>query len=270
MLQRAREKSRTRNSRTRDEAPYKKKKGEVLLLERNERAPNSPQNTQVDTRVLKRKREEQVEVEVKRSITGGEGSILLDEILPTVPDTLSVESFTYHKVLGQGHFGKVLFVSEKVSGHHLAIQIVKKRWLCFLSGYTRLNLPVASSSSILEALNTDLKPSNIFIDSHVRIGDFGLVDMNVYEGQKVSGYAGTRRYMAPEVSNTSSYVTVVTRFPIINPEHQTAVQDDVIPVVATLNARQPRGPPITPEEQRQFKDFRNVSSRWTDPAENNI
>ncbi|XP_077155974.1 uncharacterized protein LOC143818607 [Ranitomeya variabilis] len=146
---RSRETSSTRDSRIRHDAPYKKRR----CIDAGEgQALNSPQKTQVDTRVLKRKREEQVEV--KQSVTGGEGtsqicsnvakrpkqvtsicpvagegSIQSDDILPTVPDNLSVESFNYHKVLGQGHFGKVLLASEKVTGHHLAIKILKKRRL---------------------------------------------------------------------------------------------------------------------------------------------
>ncbi|XP_077155976.1 RAC family serine/threonine-protein kinase homolog isoform X2 [Ranitomeya variabilis] len=50
----------------------------------------------------------------------------------------------------------------------------------------------------------------------------------------------------------------------------TPVQDDVIPVVAMLKARQPRGPPITPEEQREFMDFSGISSRWKDLQPKNL
>ncbi|XP_073422729.1 protein kinase C, eye isozyme-like [Dendrobates tinctorius] len=50
----------------------------------------------------------------------------------------------------------------------------------------------------------------------------------------------------------------------------TPEQDDIIPVVAMLNARNPRGPPITPEDQQHFIDFSSVGSRWKDLQPENL
>ncbi|CAJ0943961.1 unnamed protein product [Ranitomeya imitator] len=331
--------------------------------------PNNLQKTPVDTGVLKRKREED-HVEGKRSDTGGEGirpcnneakrpkpdtnfcpvagddSLQSDDILPTVPDSLSVESFTYHKVL---------LASEKVSGHQLAIKILQKRRLLKERRTTEANkekllLQIAEQSPFLCAsyatfqtsdylfyvmdymaggdlhhliknkapfdieTTRDLKPLNIFIDSgsHVRIGDFGLAKINLLEDQKVSGYAGTRRYMAPEVFRREKFDRAVDWFSLgiilyqmssgnypfyngkdrmnlkmsilwdepiypqdLNPKikdmiNNTLVQDDVIPFVTMLNTRKPRGPPITPEEQRHFIDFSNVSCRGTNLQPKNL
>ncbi|CAJ0967091.1 unnamed protein product [Ranitomeya imitator] len=436
-FRRGRDKSWTRDSRTRDEPPYKRRR---RLDAGEDQDTNSPQKTQVDTRVLKRKREEeQVEggggegtsqssmMVAKRSKpdtnscpVAGEGSVQSDDIPPTIPDTLSEESFTYHKVLGQGHFGKVLLASEKVSGHRLAIKILKKRQLLKERRTTaaineKLVLQIAERSPFLCAsfatfqtsdylfyvmdymvggdlhqlikikapfdmettrlytaeltcglqflhsrgiIHRDLKPLNVFIDgdSHAKIGDFGLSKIDVYEDQKVSGYAGTPKYMAPEVFRLEKYDGAVDwfslgvivcemssgKYPFYNgndrmrlkmsilyedpiyprdlntdikdlinnlllksaekrrlfvkeqlrthlmfqttdwgaiesgklppPSHMepTPVQEEVIPVVAMLNARKPRGPPITPEEQQHFIDFSSVGSRWKDLQPDNL
>ncbi|KAM4017257.1 protein kinase C delta type-like isoform 1-T1 [Anomaloglossus baeobatrachus] len=155
-LRRGRDKSRTRESRTRDEAPYRKRRcvdaGEGQAL-------NSPPEMQVGPRVFKRKREH---LEGKRSSTEGEGTsrtcmTAAKRTKPdtnfyqlegesssrsaapssSVPDPPSVESFIYHKVLGKGRFGKVLLASEKVTGHRLAVKITKKRQL-IKEGRTRV------------------------------------------------------------------------------------------------------------------------------------
>ncbi|XP_077137758.1 protein kinase C-like 1B [Ranitomeya variabilis] len=296
-LRRGRDKSWTRDSRTRDEPPYKKRRG---LDAEEDQDINSPQKTQVDPRVLKRKREEEQvkgdggegtsqcsmmvakrpKPDTNSCPVAGEGSIQSDDIPPTIPDTLSEESFTYHKVLGQGHFGKVLLASENVSGHRLAIKILKKRRLLKERRMTaaineKIVLQIAERSPFLCASfatfqtsdylfyvmdymvggdlhqlikskapfdiettrlytaeltcglqflhsrgikHRDLKPLNIFIDgdSHTKIGDFGLSNIDVYEDEKVSGYAGTPKYMAPEVRNTSSYHIVITVLSIVN------------------------------------------------------
>ncbi|XP_066438438.1 protein kinase C delta type-like [Eleutherodactylus coqui] len=60
----------------------------------------------------------------------------------------------------------------------------------------------------------DLKPSNIFLDAagHTKIGDFGISKMNVFADNKISGYAGTLKYVAPEVILGKQYDRAVDYF----------------------------------------------------------
>ncbi|XP_018428499.1 PREDICTED: protein kinase C delta type-like [Nanorana parkeri] len=52
---------------------------------------------------------------------------------PSSSDNLSLESFNFHRVLGQGGFGKVVLATHRVSDQKVAVKIVKKRPL--LPGY---------------------------------------------------------------------------------------------------------------------------------------
>ena len=51
----------------------------------------------------------------------------------------------------------------------------------------------------------DIKPQNIFIDSHgiIKIGDFGVTklkkDFEMWLGKQTEGHVGTLSYMAPEL-----------------------------------------------------------------------
>lgn len=56
-------------------------------------------------------------------------------------------------------------------------------------------------------LHRDLKPGNIFLDSHsnVKIGDFGLARVMNGESQFAYTHVGTPYYMSPEQINDSKY-----------------------------------------------------------------
>lgn len=56
------------------------------------------------------------------------------------------------------------------------------------------------------SLNRDLKPKNILLDNagHIRIANFSVAVTGVIGFRMVSGFAGTPRFMAPEVCNVLS------------------------------------------------------------------
>ncbi|XP_041418340.1 protein kinase C delta type [Xenopus laevis] len=60
-------------------------------------------------------------------------------------------------------------------------------------------------------IHRDLKPENILIDSAglIRIADFGLAVEGVFGDETTAGYAGTKGYMAPEISNGGKYDSTV-------------------------------------------------------------
>jgi serine/threonine protein kinase len=53
----------------------------------------------------------------------------------------------------------------------------------------------------------DIKPENILINDkdEIKIIDFGLSKVVRTKGDSLSGFAGTKRYMAPEVLNREPY-----------------------------------------------------------------
>jgi len=56
------------------------------------------------------------------------------------------------------------------------------------------------SNGSAKILHRDLKPGNIFLDSHsnVKIGDFGLARVMNQESQFAYTHVGTPYYMSPE------------------------------------------------------------------------
>lgn len=55
-------------------------------------------------------------------------------------------------------------------------------------------------------IHRDLKPENIFIDSNMKIGDFGMVKILSHDEHSCSHtFIGTLSYMAPELFTNSSY-----------------------------------------------------------------
>ncbi|XP_040289877.1 protein kinase C delta type-like [Bufo bufo] len=186
-----------------------------------------------------------------------------------------LESFTFHKILGEGGFGKVMLATHPDCQQQLAVKLVKKRVLLqnfrnkvlierqvlevtgksplfthayatfqtkdytffimeFLSGgdlgdlihaKAPFTIPVTRfcAAEIICGLqflhnrgiiHRDIKPENILMDSagHLKIADFGLAVMNIFGERKISQYAGTLSYMAPEILLEKPYNTAVDWF----------------------------------------------------------
>ncbi|XP_040278338.1 protein kinase C delta type-like [Bufo bufo] len=204
----------------------------------------------------------------------------MEQLSGTIPaDTpilvTGLESFTFHKILGEGGYGKVMLATHPACQQQLAVKLVKKRVLLQdfkdnvlierqvlevtgksplfthayatfqtkdyaffimeflsggdLSGLMRANAPftipvtrfmAAEIICGLQFLHTrgiihrDIKPANILMDraGHLKIADFGLAVMNIFGDKKISEYAGTLRYMAPEILLRKPYDTAVDWF----------------------------------------------------------
>ncbi|XP_075682094.1 sperm motility kinase-like [Rhinoderma darwinii] len=82
----------------------------------------------------------------------------------------------------------------------LSHQGVPLAW--FLHDASRCSWSCDQGGEVLEfVLSSDIKPEKILLDSagHVKTTDFGLSVMNIFGDKKISEYAGTLRYMAPEI-----------------------------------------------------------------------
>ncbi|KAM5158191.1 protein kinase C delta type-like [Mantella aurantiaca] len=198
-----------------------------------------------------------------------------DKIIPLSPSMLSMKLLTFHRILGQGSFGKVVLASHAAINKKLAVKIITKTSAChnygngafterdvmiecrkspyithlygtfqtqthlafvmeFLSGGDLEQLKRTSAPLDLKTLrhlsaelvcglqflhskdivHRDLKPQNILLDSagHARISDFGLAATGVTESNRITEYAGTLLYMAPEVLLSQPYYTMADYF----------------------------------------------------------
>ncbi|XP_071969747.1 protein kinase C delta type-like [Engystomops pustulosus] len=63
----------------------------------------------------------------------------------------------------------------------------------------------------LGVIHRDIKAENVLIDrrGHIRICDFGLAAENDFGTDMISGFCGTRAYMAPEILNKENYDSAV-------------------------------------------------------------
>ncbi|KAM4046111.1 protein kinase C delta type-like [Anomaloglossus baeobatrachus] len=186
-----------------------------------------------------------------------------------------VESFTFHKILGEGSYGKVMLATHQACQKQLAVKMVKKRLLVkdsrddvlierqvlemirkspfisrafatfqsqdyvfyameYLSGgdlrgfmTTYAPIPIPAIRFIAAELicglqflhsrgiiHRDIKSDNILLDNngHLKIADFGLAVMNIFGNAKTTGWAGTLKYMAPEILLEKPYNTAVDWF----------------------------------------------------------
>ncbi|XP_071970317.1 protein kinase C delta type-like [Engystomops pustulosus] len=254
---------RKRKGGKRDEAPRKKQRMETSKDgAKTKVASKRPGSLLMESTPNKRRREEM------EKLSGTTPAVT--PITVTGPD-----NFTFHKILGEGNFGKVMLATHRSCQQQLAVKMVKKRHLLgcmrenllverkvlevvaksplftqahsifhtqdfmffvmeYISGgdlrdiileHSPFPIPVtrffaAEITCGLQFLHSrgiihrDIKPDNILMDSagHLKIADFGLAVMNVFGDQKISGFAGTLQYMAPEILLELPYNTAVDWF----------------------------------------------------------
>ncbi|CAH2307024.1 kinase C delta type-like [Pelobates cultripes] len=80
----------------------------------------------------KRKREDKKtskEGLMKKRYRAGGTSVHQEDPGPSSEACISLERLTFHKVLGQGSYGKVMLASDKINKKWLAVKIIKKRVL---------------------------------------------------------------------------------------------------------------------------------------------
>ncbi|XP_040294511.1 protein kinase C delta type-like [Bufo bufo] len=264
------------NKRRRIETSEKAKDGGKEKMIKASKRPGSPIQESI---LKKRKRGEK---------TGGKAedgpstsyNTEMEQLSVTTPAETPIivtglESFTFHKILGEGGFGKVMLATHPDCQQQLAVKLVKKRVLLqnfsnnvlierqvlevtgksplfthayatfqtkdyaffimeFLSGgdlgdlihaKAPFTIPVTRffAAEIICGLqflhnrgiiHRDIKPENILMDSagHLKIADFGLAVMNIFGERKISQYAGTLSYMAPEILLEKPYNTAVDWF----------------------------------------------------------
>ncbi|XP_075197704.1 ribosomal protein S6 kinase alpha-6-like [Anomaloglossus baeobatrachus] len=160
-------------------------------------------------------------------------------------------SLEFHKELGDGSFGTVILASDPVSEELLAIKIIEKSRCAEDKVSTEIEvLKMASGCCYLMSLRaftdtpieyliamdymargdlfdhmavsmpfnmetiSDLKPENILLDDngHIRISDFGLSAVNVFEEDTLDRFVGSKGYIAPEVMDGEEYNCLVDSF----------------------------------------------------------
>ncbi|CAH2306838.1 kinase C theta type-like isoform X2 [Pelobates cultripes] len=82
-----------------------------------------------DLHVKKRKKEEHEERQqpVKKEENHGKISVSSSVLRPPLESSLSLERFTFHKLLGKGGYGKVFLASDEITKKVVALKIVRKR-----------------------------------------------------------------------------------------------------------------------------------------------
>ncbi|XP_075197702.1 ribosomal protein S6 kinase alpha-6-like [Anomaloglossus baeobatrachus] len=160
-------------------------------------------------------------------------------------------SLEFHKELGDGSFGTVILASDPVSEELLAIKIIEKsrctedkvsteievlkmangcRYLMSLRAFTETPMEyliamdymargdlfdhMAVSMPFNMETISDLKPENILLDDngHIRISDFRLSAVNVFEEDTLDRFVGSKGYIAPQVMDGEEYNSLVDSF----------------------------------------------------------
>ncbi|OCT56194.1 hypothetical protein XELAEV_18000523mg [Xenopus laevis] len=105
-------------------------------------------------------------------------------------------AFLIMEYAGGGSLSNLLSIK-----HHL-----KKRHIIFYSAELICGLQYLHSLGII---HRDLKPGNILLtcEGHMKIADFGVAAEGVFDDNTIGEKTGTSWYMAPEVGNSSVYLT---------------------------------------------------------------
>ncbi|XP_071969329.1 protein kinase C delta type-like [Engystomops pustulosus] len=263
-----------------DEAPKKaKRKKKVKRAKRgadikSKVAPKRPGSPIMEGVMEKRKRGEEMEGKNTDMPPKTAGAALPDT--NQAPNIVSgLDSFTFHELLGEGGYGKVMLATHNASKKQVAVKMMKKRLLLqdfhenvlierqvlemtgksplftqayatfhtqdyvffimeYLSGgdlrdliwaKAPLTIPLTRffAAEVICGLqflhsrgiiHRDIKPENMLLDSvgHLKIADFGLSVTNIFGNQKITEYAGTLSYMAPEILEKRPYNAAVDYF----------------------------------------------------------
>ncbi|XP_073399466.1 RAC serine/threonine-protein kinase-like [Dendrobates tinctorius] len=165
--------------------------------------------------------------------------------LPFNPkNPIDLSTFSFCKELCEGGFGEVVLASHPVTEELVAVKIMAKKQRKKEKVYKELEImKIATGCRYLMSLRafaetpddyligmdymvrgdlfnhmthwmpfniqttSDLKPENILIDDngHIKISDFGLSAINVFQGVILKNFVGSKGYMAPEVMDGQGY-----------------------------------------------------------------